>query len=868
MDIKELKQRLSIIETAEYLGIKVDKHGRALCPFHDDKKPSLQFSKEKNIATCFSANCGAGTMDIVSLTEKYLGISTREAVLRLQEQTGSLLPAPLKTSLSEKERIDVLSQAFIYFENGLKFSDKAKNYLHTRGLVQAAPGRGGIEVGYHAGNFHYRPNKHLRQAALQTGLLYEQKSRVGYGSFAKDSLVFPLKDKKNNIVGLYFRMLPEEEKEQTIKHLYLKDRQGLYPHYPKAETEKLILTESIIDAATLLLNLDIIKEYGILACYGTNGLTEEHIKAVKELKELKEIIFFFDGDEAGKEGVRKYETTLKETVPNVIVTHVPLPEGEDVNSLYTAHEKEVLSHLLNQRIAAEQPENRDIPLIQNPIPSQLDTSNPQNIIFQGIAAEYTLKGILKSPSDSLKTAVQIIHRQTKEDYRTKIDLYEYKQGTAAAEAAADRLGLRKDLIEQDFMMLTRLSEKFREEYLKKQASEGTNRRTFVHIPESEVKQCIGFLKQPHLLERLNEKIGKAGVTGEENNRMLLFIIASSYKMKETLHALIQGSSGSGKTRLLKVISDLMPPEDVKRFTRVTDSSLYNYGEYDLVNMLLCFEDTDGLKEDAQLALRELQSNDLLISSTSVKDEQGNIRSAERIVRGPIASLSCTTKGDTYEDNISRCFVLAVDESKTQTQKIIDYQNKKAAGKINKEEEQEVKKFIQNCMRLLKPYDVINPYADKIKLPEEAHKIRRLNDMYQSIVKQITVLYQYQRKKDEQGRLITDKEDLKAACGLLFESIVLKVDELDGSLRQFYEQLKKYVGEKGEGREFNRFEIRKATGVSKTQQHRYIQMLLHLEYLKQYGFANRGYTYEIAHWDHMQTLRNKIKEQLEKQLQNL
>ena len=64
-------------------------------------------------------------------------------------------------------------------------------------------------------------------------------------------------------------------------------------------------------------------------------------------------------------------------------------------------------------------------------------------------------------------------------------------------------------------------------------------------------------------------------------------------MPDTLHALIQGSSGSGKTHLLIKISALIPDEDVKRFTRVTDSSFYNYGAYELQNKLICLEDLTG-----------------------------------------------------------------------------------------------------------------------------------------------------------------------------------------------------------------------------------------------------------------------------------
>jgi DNA primase len=60
-------------------------------------------------------------------------------------------------------------------------------------------------------------------------------------------------------------------------------------------------------------------------------------------------------------------------------------------------------------------------------------------------------------------------------------------------------------------------------------------------------KCLTFLSKPNLGSRFNDLIGKAGVTGELGNRVFLFCIATSYKMPDTLHALIQGSSGSSKT---------------------------------------------------------------------------------------------------------------------------------------------------------------------------------------------------------------------------------------------------------------------------------------------------------------------------------
>jgi DNA primase len=222
--------------------------------------------------------------------------------------------------------------------------------------------------------------------------------------------------------------------------------------------------------------------------------------------------------------------------------------------------------------------------------------------------------------------------------------------------------------------------------------------------------------------------------------------------------------------------------------------------------------------------------------------------------------------------MSRIFLLAVDEGREQTNRIIEYQNRKAAGMINKSEEQQTKQFIQNCIRMLKPYEVVNPFANKILLPPEAHKIRRLTELYHAFINQVTLLNQYQRQRDRQGRLITEKEDIQTAIEIMFESIILKIDELDGSLRQFYEDLKSYImkqGEEYQNYQFTQREIRQALKISKTQIYRYFTDLINLEYIIQTGgYANRGFSYKITYWDDIKALRDRIKSFLNHQLNEL
>lgn len=890
MEIADIKSKLTLKEVLNHYGLKPDKQLRLNCPFHEDKTPSFQVYYKTHTCYCFSSNCSTHgkSLDVIDFILHKESCTKHEAILKAKTLINGT-SEPIRDLI----RAAILTKMFTYFKNGVHSSKPAKEYLESRHLDHTK-----IEIGYNSGQFHHgaRKDKYLIESCVKVGLLLDKGlvARTGekaYKPFGKWGIVFPLKNQKGQIAGLYFRSTVATDGRS--RHFYLKDRQGLYPKYPSAETQKLILTEAIIDAATLLQNETIIEDFEILSLYGTNGLMDEHLAAIKGLKDLQEIIFFFDGDESGRAAAEKYKVILEEAKPNIKISQVLTPDNEDVNSLLDGHSSEILTSLLQNRQAIGAPKTesdkgasqtpfkinddseqslffsneKSVEKKNQPIqPKQeLDTSNPANLIYKSSVAQYQIKGFKLSQLDSLKVSLQIT--KNGRDFRAKAELYEYKQTNTVSQKASELLEVDQAQIEKDLSRLTTLLEQYRESYQESKTDQSNQAQ--IKVPEATIPKCLELLKAKDYFQKLNELIGKTGVIGENESRLLLYVIASTYKMEDTLHALVQGSSGSGKTHLITKIAELMPPEHTTLLTRVTESSFYNYGEYDLTNTLLIMEDLDGLKEEAFLAFRELQSRGMLNSSTSIKDEQGNIRAAIKTVKGPIASLSATTKGEIYEDNMSRSLTIAVDESKEQTAKVIDHQNQRASGTINTTTEKKTIEFLQHCMRLIKPFEVVNPFANKVQLPEEAHKIRRLNQLYQSFVKQITILHQFQRKRDKYSRLITEKSDLKIACKILFECIVLKVDELDGSLRDYFEKLKSYVEPKGKDYEFTRIEIRQKMKVSKTQQHFYMQQLQEYEYIKQVnGFSNKGYKYQIGYWDSLEALRAKIQDGLEKQLEKL
>lgn len=933
MEIQEIKRALTLSKVLHHYNLKPDKNLRLHCPFHGDKTPSLQVYYKTHTAYCFSSNCKTHgkSLDVIDFIMYKENCTKAEAIRRAKLMVdGKLSMVNDDENKNENKKVNAnpsglsfpkhefLATMFTYFKNAVHNSKPSQEYIKNRGLDATK-----IEVGYNTAQFHHgaRREQRLIDNCVAVGLLSpwgtSKTGEQAYKAFAKFCICFALRDRGNHITGLYFRstLSGEEHKLQagTPRHFYLKESTGLYPCYPDPKTQKLIITESIIDCASLLQIEPIAKTYSLLSAYGTNRLNDEMKTALKDLPQLEEIIFAFDSDSAGVVATEKYAKELKELLPRVNFSKLELP-NKDVNETLIAHNEDIFLHLLENRINifistengepslikgdsteisiekenANVNENININTKENTAESadlSLNTSNPNKLIYHTDTATYSILGGVSKQLDMLKVMLQIENSQGFKS-RNKVDLYEDKQVGKLCKEVSEKLQIRKDLIAQGVYDLTELLEVYREQVQKKeQEEEGDNKPEQDLLPvftAKEKAELEEFLKKPKLTNRLNELLGKTGIVGEERSRIFLLLIAISYKMNDPLHALVQGSSGSGKTKIVRQISDCIPQESVTRFTRISDKALYNYPKNYFTNRLLIIEDVDGLSEDAEMAFRELQSNRELRSSVSIKLENGSITGGEKVVKGPIASMSCTTRGEMYEDNMSRVFLIAVDESREQTKRIIDYQNAMAAGRINKREQKKTTSFIQNLIRMLAPREVINPYAEKIKLPQEAHKIRRLNDLFQNFIKMVTLVHQYQRRcvSGDNQTLIAEIEDVEIAIEIMFESIVLKVDELDGSLRQFYEQLKAYLQKSCKGKnksnntdnytkiEFTQREIRQHLNMSKAQVNRYLQSLTELEYLSYNGFANKGFKYSISYWDNYEVLRKRIKDDLEHQISEL
>ena len=143
--IERLKQEVSLERLATARGVKLARHGAdliGLCPFHDDREPSLVISPKKNLWHCLGACQTGGT--VIDWVMKAEGVSFRHAVelLRADVPVGESplvkvasvrkLPPPVDRSADDAA---MLEQVVSFYHETLKQSPEALKYLESRGLT-------------------------------------------------------------------------------------------------------------------------------------------------------------------------------------------------------------------------------------------------------------------------------------------------------------------------------------------------------------------------------------------------------------------------------------------------------------------------------------------------------------------------------------------------------------------------------------------------------------------------------------------------------------------------------------------------------------------------------------------------------------
>ena len=161
---------------------------------------------------------------------------------------------------------------------------------------------------------------------------------LGYNARGWDRLqqciIFPLRRQSDKIVGFYGYPIREADRDNLLsEQCFVSKRIGYYPRYPDPYTQRLLLTQSILDAARLWQIHPIWENYTVLACFGRRGLTQEQLVGITSLRALQEVILFFSGHRAGRALAQKVGKQLLNTHEGISVTEVNVPGNETISTL-------------------------------------------------------------------------------------------------------------------------------------------------------------------------------------------------------------------------------------------------------------------------------------------------------------------------------------------------------------------------------------------------------------------------------------------------------------------------------------------------------------------------------------------------------
>lgn len=501
----------------------------------------------------------------------------------------------------------------------------------------------------------------------------------------------------------------------------------------------------------------------------------------------------------------------------------------------------------------------------------LNTNNPDQLIYENDLLKLTVLGGIKLEGlDRMRATVKIQMKETAiPPVRHSLDLYNDNQLEKLIRKSAERLEIGTSVLAACLSELTEQLEQYRLQKIEEKQPDVPQIPT---LSPEERKAAEDFLKAPNLMQRTNELIGQSGMIGEENNRLLMYLIFTSRKRAQPLHVVSLGASGTGKTHLQEKVGELIPEEDKIEITTLSENAFYYFGQRELKNKLILIEDLDGA-ENVLYPLRELQSKKRISKTIAHKNTKGETKTIHLVVEGPVSVAGCTTQEQIYEDNANRSFLLYLDEGKEQDKRIMEYQRKASAGKINHEQESEAATLLKNCQRQLQPIKVVNPYAELLNIPEDVLKPRRTNNHYLQFIEVVTYYHQFQREQKadtETGEIYieTTLEDVEEANRLLKEILLRKSDELTGACRNYLEAVKSYLEQEGKTQFTNR-EIRKALRINPSNQKRYNLSLSNNYYIKKVkGKSGTAYSYEIVSYKEFQELRNHITSVLDDNLKKL
>jgi DNA primase len=310
-DAKEqVKRAINIVDlVGDYLQLRREGRAyKALCPWHDDSRPSLQVNAERQSWKCWPCDVGG---DIFSFVMKIEGVSFPEALKMLAEKAGIELTASSRPGAADEKRLLYQAMAWAeeqYHQYLLKApaAERARAYLAKRGITQESIHR--FHLGYAPDEWEWiaqqaRDTRYNVQVLEAIDVVARRPNGPGYYDRFKGRVLFPIRDTQGRPVALGGRVLPGAGEERGAKYLNSRETPifskssllyGLdLAREPITKARTAVVMEGYTDCL-------IAQQSGIATAVAALGVAfgERHMQLLRRYADR--VVLVLDGDEAGR----------------------------------------------------------------------------------------------------------------------------------------------------------------------------------------------------------------------------------------------------------------------------------------------------------------------------------------------------------------------------------------------------------------------------------------------------------------------------------------------------------------------------------------------------------------------------------------
>lgn len=304
--IEEIKEKIDIVSLiSKYVELRpAGKNFVGLCPFHTEKTPSFTVSPDLQRFKCFG--CGKSG-DIFNFVQDIENLDFPETLEKLAKEAGVELKKTNRNPQIEQLELINRKAAEYYFKELNKTENKTALQYVTQQRKFTKETIRNFAIGYAPGkkglaSFLRNSHPYTEQTLLSSGL-FVKKDGVFKEKFFK-RIMFPIRNSQGKFIGFSGRILPTSKygpKYMNTPETFIFHKKdnlyGLYESKQEIRKEDLVI---FCEGQTDVISAHQNGISNIVAPLGT-ALTKEQLEKISHF--TKNILFFFDNDEAGKQAM-------------------------------------------------------------------------------------------------------------------------------------------------------------------------------------------------------------------------------------------------------------------------------------------------------------------------------------------------------------------------------------------------------------------------------------------------------------------------------------------------------------------------------------------------------------------------------------